>query len=70
MSESMKIKSWIFINNGIAYWEWRNAYRKLLEYIIKLREQKTRIHYDSDCVYESDKHYVRECKKAIEVYDK
>lgn len=42
------VESWFYIKNDIKYWEWRHAYKKCLDNIIKLREPNKRLHKDSD----------------------
>lgn len=59
------IESYYFICNGIKYWEWRHAYRKLLEDIANLREAKERLHYDSECHYDSDQDFVKCLKDCL-----
>jgi hypothetical protein len=44
----MELPDWFFYENGKFYWEWRHAYRKVLEDIIRKKEHWKRHHISSD----------------------
>jgi hypothetical protein len=46
------IESWHYVENGKIYWQWRHAYRKVLESIISLRfkiQKRQYRHYICGC---------------------
>lgn len=59
-SDLDKKLNWYYEENGKKYWEWRNAYRKLLEDIVRMRYDLEK-HHDNGY----DKQYVQIMKDNI-----
>ena len=61
--------SYLYKKNGKIYWQWKYAAMKALMDIAHLRDLTTRFHYDTDCLYCSDKDYVNTLRDAIKRYN-
>jgi len=65
---SMAVETYVYKKGKKFYWEWRHAAAKVLQEIVHLRYLRRRFHFDVDCSYKSDEHYVEALIEAVKRY--